>query len=643
MTGGVVWDEALLTKKEHALRARVDGRVPVYFVHNPDSLHMPLALGMLYAHIEGHDGGALLEHYIPLPIWDFTGRRVERMAHRFGAGVWLFSNYTWSVDQNMAVSRAVKWGSRDNVTIHGGPSAPKYPEACAQFLRAERHVDFVVRGEGEATIIELLQRLVDVRTSTDWSSLGDVRGLTIAPGRTGGAVVRTDDRPRDKVLAFPSPYLEGCFDDYCAPIIAATIESNRGCPYGCTFCDWGSAILQKIRKFDLDRVKAEIEWIAKRGVNLLWIADANFGVFDRDVEIAEHVVAMKEEWGYPREVVVNYAKNATKRLAAIVAVFSRAGICSEGLISLQTTDPATLSAVDRSNIKTERYDELVEIFRAENLPLMTDLMIGLPGATVATFQDDLQRCFDKRVAIKVFRTKLLPNSPMADPAYMDDHAIVVDDQQHLVSTRTYSEDDMREMLFINRYYRLLVQSAMVRYVLHHVQWAHGIRAIDVITHIARLARDNAADIPHLATLQIEEAYGRIPARSALYAEVRRVLSEAYDIDNSPALDVAFLVNQHLMPELQRSFPEPVELPFDFVTYFFDRAEGRLAKPLEAYPPGNLVVTDPDRLCEQLFEDGQVYDSYRIQWELHSALAGAAAPTNILRASDAKPPSLPIIQ
>ena len=32
------------------------------------------------------------------------------------------------------------------------------------------------------------------------------------------------------------------------------LESNRGCPYGCTFCDWGSATLSKVRNFDLDRV-----------------------------------------------------------------------------------------------------------------------------------------------------------------------------------------------------------------------------------------------------------------------------------------------------------------------------------------------------------------------------------------------------
>ena len=46
----------------------------------------------------------------------------------------------------------------------------------------------------------------------------------------------------------------------------AILETNRGCPYGCTFCDWGSATLSRIRKFDLDRVFAELEWCAQHEV-----------------------------------------------------------------------------------------------------------------------------------------------------------------------------------------------------------------------------------------------------------------------------------------------------------------------------------------------------------------------------------------
>ena len=83
----------------------------------------------------------------------------------------------------------------------------------------------------------------------------------------------------------------------------AILETNRGCPYGCTFCDWGSATQSRIRKFDLDRVFAELEWCATHKVHQVFLADANFGIFERDVEIAEKVAELKLEHGYPRAAV----------------------------------------------------------------------------------------------------------------------------------------------------------------------------------------------------------------------------------------------------------------------------------------------------------------------------------------------------
>ena len=81
---------------------------------------------------------------------------------------------------------------------------------------------------------------------------------------------------------------------------SATIETFRGCPYACTFCDWGSNIGSKVRMFDLDRVVAEVEWAANRGIGTIWIADSNFGLLERDLEIARRVSEVKKRTGFPR-------------------------------------------------------------------------------------------------------------------------------------------------------------------------------------------------------------------------------------------------------------------------------------------------------------------------------------------------------
>jgi radical SAM superfamily enzyme YgiQ (UPF0313 family) len=41
-------------------------------------------------------------------------------------------------------------------------------------------------------------------------------------------------------------------------------ETNRGCPFQCTFCDWGSATAAKVNQFELDRLLREVDWFAEK-------------------------------------------------------------------------------------------------------------------------------------------------------------------------------------------------------------------------------------------------------------------------------------------------------------------------------------------------------------------------------------------
>ena len=196
----------------------------------------------------------------------------------------------------------------------------------------------------------------------------------------GGTVVRTPDRERLADLdEIPSPYLTGLFD-HIEPVRLwyPILESNRGCPYGCTFCDWGSATLSRIRKFDLDRVKAEIDWVVDRGAMGIGLADANFGMLDRDVEIVEHLVALRERTGRPRAFGVNMAKNRVGNTLEIVSLLTEAGILSEGLIATQSYDPGVLRTIRRANIRPAVFDDL-----ADRLPPSRPAPVHRPHARAA--------------------------------------------------------------------------------------------------------------------------------------------------------------------------------------------------------------------------------------------------------------------
>ena len=57
---------------------------------------------------------------------------------------------------------------------------------------------------------------------------------------------------------YPSPYTTGEFDHWVDGKFYLPIETNRGCPYGCTFCDWGAATLAKIARLSDERVFGEV-------------------------------------------------------------------------------------------------------------------------------------------------------------------------------------------------------------------------------------------------------------------------------------------------------------------------------------------------------------------------------------------------
>ncbi len=614
--------------------------VPVTTPH----LYPNLALGLLLANAAADP--ELVARYDLGPHWGLRRRKVRALLEQRGPSVLLSSDYVWSSEDNLAMTRLAKDVSPDSVVVHGGPNVPRHPDDVEVFLRANPHVDVVVRNEGEQTVTELLhtlpRQLAGRQGVLPVDALGAVAGITF---RDGDRIVRTPDRDRIADLdALPSPYLEGLFDEFDAARFAI-VETNRGCPYGCTFCDWGSATLSRIRSFSLERVFAELEWIARHQIPEVVIADANFGIHARDVEIAEHIAAMKDRYGFPKEMRTNYAKNTNKHLEKIIRVLVDHGVSTEAVLSLQTTDEITLEAVRRSNIKTGRYDELAATFRRERLPLTTELMMGLPGATVASFDHDLQRCIDREIPARIYRTELLVNSPMNAPDYRAEHHIAVesDDDQPvgrsgrkrplLVATASYTEADLREMVHHRELFHVAESFGLLRHVSRFVRQESGRGEVDLFVAVDREAAADPEAYPHLAW-----ALGTVPAFAVppqswelLYDDLHRLLTTRLDVEPSTALDTVLAVQVALAPDRDRALPARYSLPHDYVAWWRAMVDAKEAGPdwvarvprLHTFEPGVLEVDDPADLVRRVL--GRPLDmNFYGQWDLHSPVSRAGA-------------------
>jgi hypothetical protein len=190
----------------------------------------------------------------------------------------------------------------------------------------------------------------------------------------------------------------------------ALLETNRGCPYKCRYCFWGGAVGTKVNKMGSERVREEITWLARNGFSLLYVIDANYGIFERDVEFAEHMAICRRDIGMPTAVGFSSAKNNPDRVRRIGEILRNADLLSAQPISLQTMEAAALEKIGRKNIKTSSYEQLQLDLMKLGISSYIELLWPLPGETLPSFKKGIGRlCQANAESIVVVSLMLMNN------------------------------------------------------------------------------------------------------------------------------------------------------------------------------------------------------------------------------------------
>ena len=325
-----------------------------------------------------------------------------------------FSCYIWNMEYNKALARAVKERYPDCLIVFGGHNIP----FDTSLLDAEPYIDVLMHGEGERSFAELLKAF----------DKGDISGVDGISCRRNGAAVM--NRPADKCLPvddLPSPYLTGLFDKMLEkdPQIGfqGTLETNRGCPYSCAFCDW--CFSEKVRFFPMEKIKKEIDWLAEHKIPYCYCADSNFGIAQRDLEIAEYVVKRHNETGYPAVFKPCYAKNSNDLVFKIGCILNSTGVDKGVTLAYQSMDPQVLENIGRRNLDVAYYTDLNARYSAVGIPTYTELILGLPGETYESFCHGLCSLLEagQHNSMTVYTCQVYCNSPIAQPEYRDKYGI----------------------------------------------------------------------------------------------------------------------------------------------------------------------------------------------------------------------------
>lgn len=377
---------------------------------------LPYSVGMLQAFVEKNAPPG--KYQFKLPIFSLVPVE-EAVKHLIDCQIVGFSSYIWNICRTLAIARRLKQLNPEVLIVFGGPQVPNFSE---EFLRENLFIDVCCHGEGERSFYNILKNFPE----NQWQN---VSGISYLDSNLDFRHHPIASRVKN-LQQFPSPFLNHVFqplmEAYPEQKWVISWETNRGCPFSCTFCDWGSALQSKVYPFELERVFREIEWFAQHKITNVFTCDANFGILKRDVDIANYLAEVKKNTGYPGNLSIQSTKNVTERAYQIHKTLTKAGFYPNVTLSLQTTDKETLKAVKRENISMASFEELQRRFAIDKISTYTDVIIGLPGETYTSFLGGISKMIDLRQfhAIKFFNASILPNSELAQPEYQKKYGII---------------------------------------------------------------------------------------------------------------------------------------------------------------------------------------------------------------------------
>jgi len=401
------------------------------------------------------------------------------------ADIYAFSCYCWNSKLVRRVVESLMKARPDTHIILGGPQVMNHGR---NYLDPKRPHLVLCNGEGEKTFRYYVREVLS--ENPDYHN---VKGLSFYHD---GELI--DTAPEDRIVdldEIPSPFQTGVFSND-AFYAMCFLETNRGCPFKCTYCYWGAAVGAKVNKMGHDRVKEDMTWIAKRNIPCLFLVDANWGMLQRDVELTEHIAACRKNYGFPFEVHFQSAKNSPARVSQISKILADNGLLGAASIAIQSMSDVALDKVGRSNIKKSTYKIHQENLDNYDINSYVELLWPLPGETLESFRNGLSDvCGSRADSLIIYPLLLINNCELNENrekfglVLAEDDSNMVGEDQLIIGTNEVSLDDYEKGWGI----------AFAMVLLHNLR---GLYCVANYLHHSRIRRygDLFDDFAHFLTI-----------------------------------------------------------------------------------------------------------------------------------------------
>jgi radical SAM superfamily enzyme YgiQ (UPF0313 family) len=320
--------------------------------------------------------------------------------------------YLWNVERSLDMARRVKQVRPEVRMLLGGPEIT----ADNLWVLQSPEVDFAAIGEGEQTFCELLQALAeaDVPAAT-------IPGLYVSPAldRTRGGAWSDEPVALGPIPPFrqPLPHLNEISSPYLAGILDAAderlllLETLRGCVFKCKFCYYPKSY-DDLYFLSRDKIIANLDHARRHGAREVVLLDPTLNQ-RRDFDTFLQLLAEcnpERQFEYFGEL---RAEGVTPRTAELL----RAAHFTQVEIGLQSIDPLAQDLMDRKN-NLKAFERGVRALREVGISVKVDLIIGLPGDTVASVRRSLHWLRDSQLfdEVQVFNLAILPGTAFRQEA-----------------------------------------------------------------------------------------------------------------------------------------------------------------------------------------------------------------------------------